>query len=225
MEALGVLVDVLFCNILWVPIGLLAFVGGLAGLVADRRRKATIWFVSLCAIGVGACMLGISIRNRFFPEHPPKPTYSLADEQLAPFVPAIDQANPSSLGFASIPANAKITIYEDESQNCPRELFYYIVPFVPEATINTYAFQSICFQKVGNVYRWIGELEYHVFMDETLEMRYGTTAERYSYPPVRDFTIRYEGKGPRLQKVGLTFEDIRPVLTEWDARRLASKPR
>jgi hypothetical protein len=223
MEALGVLLDVLCFGILWVPVGLIALVGGLIGLVASRRRNATIWIVSLCAVGVGACMLSIFVRNRFFPEYPPKPTYNLMDEQVKPFVPAIERANPSSLGFTLIPADAKITIYEDESPDCPRELFYYIVPFMPEIG-NHYAYQSICFQKNGDAYLWVGEFEYHVSLGETLDIRYGTVAERYHHPSTHSVIITYVGKDPRLQKPNLTLEEVRPILVEWEARRQTPKP-
>lgn len=209
------------CVALWLPIALIATTGGLAGLVADRRRKGAAWIVSLCALSVGACMLFVFVRNKFFPEHPPRPSYHIMDEQLKPFVPAMNEVDPPSLGFTPIPANAQITIYEDEdTPKCHVELFVYIGPRTSDGQ---YAYQTICFQKVDDTYKWIGELEYHESRNEWIVMRYGTVP-RDRYPTAHTLIIEYTGKDPRLQKPNLTLEDIRPILAEWEERRLTPRP-
>jgi hypothetical protein len=101
------------CVTLALPVALIAIVGGLAGLAADRRRKGLMWLVSLFVLGVGACMLLVLVGNRFSPEPSPPtswPKYHIMDEQMEPFVSAISVVDPTSLGFTPIPADAWVEI-------------------------------------------------------------------------------------------------------------------
>ena len=209
------------CVTLALPVALIAIVGGLAGLAADRRRKGLMWLVSLFVLGVGACMLLVLVGNRFSPEPSPPtswPKYHIMDEQMEPFVSAISVVDPTSLGFTPIPAGAwgEISPY-------PNDIYIFVADDLYPAY--QYFHQKIDFQKVGDTYKWIGQTEYHrgPGPNEKIVIEYRMESG-YGYPNARTLVIEYTGEDPRLKKSNLTLEDIRPVLAEWEKYRPTPMP-
>jgi hypothetical protein len=209
-----------WCVTLWLPTALIATMGGLAGLAVDKQRKGMVWLISLVGLGVGVCMLFVVVRNRFFPEPSPTPwpRYHIMDEQLKPFVSAINEVDPISLGFSPIPANAWVEI-----SPYPDDIYIFVSDDLYPSL--QYFFQQIYFQKVGNTYKWVGEEEYHrgPSPNEKIVMKYWMESS-YGYPNARTLVIEYTGEDFRLKKSNLTPEDIRPILAEWEKYRLTSRP-
>ncbi|MFB0534439.1 MAG: hypothetical protein ACETWR_05610 [Anaerolineae bacterium] len=207
------------CVALWLPIALIAIMGGLAGLAADRRRKGTMWLVSLFALGVGACMLLVLVRNRFFPEpsSTPVPVYKITDEAAKPFLQTISQSNRLSLGFSPIPPDAKVKIYEYGS-----EVDVYI-SVGPETGWGEYTSWHVSIAKVNNTYKWVGESEVHAgpHRYENIYISYCTNSKAIQ---PNTLVVEYRGEDPRLKRPNLTLQDVRPVLAEWKKAWAMSTP-
>jgi len=209
------------CVALWLPIALIAILGGSAGLLKDKQRKGATWVLSLIILGGGIFMLLIFVRNKYFPEPPPtpEPVYGLADEAVEPFLLAINQSDRLALGFSPIPTNAKVIIQEYDSS---------AMAYITIGSDTDWGVQlswNVYFDKSGHTYKWVGEEETYAgpnpyeniyisyFTDSVSPRNYiGGSSEPL---PQNTLVVEYRGEDSRLIKPLLYLSDVQPILNEW----------
>lgn len=229
MEGFGCCILGVICLLVLVFIALfmsatLVGTGGLAGLLVSRGRGylGKISF-GLVVVGIIAilCLSGAAwLAARPFA----RPTYSVGDEIVRPYLSALEKVDRASLGFTPISANARIEI---EYANGARE--YDVMLHVYAETSRTLAFRKT----MDGSYEWIGEQEAftgprrYETVDGVFNEQIVITYDKVplSGAPVNQVYIIYHGDDPRLVgKYFLTLQETQPILEEWRNVRATPAP-
>jgi hypothetical protein len=199
----------------------IAVAGGAAGLVSDRKRRGKIWTLSLIALAMGAIPLLRYAASMVIPKPTPatpEPAYSLMDEQVKPFLQAINQSNRLSLGFSPLPADAQVIIqYYEYSSSATM-----FVSVGPHTDWGSYTDWEIHFDKKDGIYQWTGENETYagphsyenIYIEYTTKQGWPYIVRQTDMPP-NTLIVEYRGDDPRLTKPNLTLEYVQPILAEW----------
>jgi hypothetical protein len=198
--------------------------GGLAGLLVSRGRgysgkiSAGLVVVGIIAI---LCLSGgalLTVRSVV------RPSYSVDDEILRPYLSALEKVDRASLGFTPISVNDRI------------EIEYAVGAPGYDVMLHTYAETSrtIAFRKTADgSYEWIGEQEIftgphrYETVDGVFNEQIVITYDKVSISgaPVNQVYITYNGDDPRFTgKSLLTLQEVRPILEEWRNIRATPAP-
>jgi len=220
MEGFGCCILGVICVLVLVFIALfmsaiLVGTGGLAGLLVSRGRGYSGKIsVGLVVVGIIAilCLSGgawLAVRTVV------RPTYSVSDEIVRPYLSALEKVDRASLGFTPISANARIEIeYAGGARG------YDVMLHVYAETSRTIAFRKTA----AGSYEWIGEQEIFTgprryetvdgVFNEQIVINYDKVP--ISGAPVNQVYIIYHGDDPRFAgKFFLTLQEVRPILEEW----------
>ena len=143
------------------------------------------------------------------------------NEEMRPFIAALNAVDRASLGFTPIPSYARVEI----EKNIPPATYDVMLHIYGDTS------RTIAFKRDGNGYIWLGEQEIHTgpkkymtadgLFNEEIVVNYDTV--NISGAPLNMLDIMYFGEDPRLEgKLNLTLQDIQPILEEW--RRVRPTP-
>lgn len=196
---------------------------GLKGLLVSKGRgRSGKISVGLVIVGFIA-ILCLSSVARLAVKTIVRPTYSVNDEIVRPYLLAMEKVDRASLGFTPISANARIEI----EHAFVRTQGYDVMLHVYAETSRTIAFRKTA----DGSYEWIGEQEIftgprrYETADGVFNEQIVITYEKVpiSGAPLNQVFITYIGDDPRLaSKFFLTLQEVRPILEEW--RNICATP-
>jgi hypothetical protein len=237
---LGLTATILGCVVVASILGLST---GLVGLAARNRalnkdKTFLTWLLVglvivctaiLATIGYSALRVNQFIRlvatQSIIAEMSSAPRYFNADnEEMLPFIAALNAIDRTSLGFTLVPANARVEI-----EHTVPPATYDVMLHIYADTSRTIAFK----RKDDGSYVWVGEQEIHTgpnkylsadgYFNEEVTITYDTVY--LSGAPLNRVYITYRGDNAQLQwRDDITLEEIQPILEEWKNTKLTPTP-